>query len=203
MTKWTLADIPSLHGKLAVVTGANSGIGWHSAFELAQAGSEVILTTTTNGKGRAAVDRQQLSAGERPDGGDRPGEFGRYGDGDRRVATRSPALRMGLSSAQACCGSSPSLTGGSSSSHHRTACKEKPMPELTQIDPGSAALLVMDYQVDALTRFMTVAQSADAIACVPELIATARDASMMVIHVAVAFRPGHPGVSPRNPCSAR
>jgi nicotinamidase-related amidase len=72
------------------------------------------------------------------------------------------------------------------------------MPELTRIDPGSAALLVMDYQVDALTRFMTAAQSADAIACVPELIATARDAGMMVIHVVVAFRSGHPELSPRN-----
>jgi hypothetical protein len=41
------------------------------------------------------------------------------------------------------------------------------MPELSHIDPGSAALLVMDYQVDTLTRFMTAAQSADAIACVP------------------------------------
>src|SRR5258707_11107579 len=46
---------------------------------------------------------------------------------------------------------------------------------------------------------MTAAQSADAIACVPRLIATARDAGMMVIHVVVAFRPGHPEVSPRNP----
>jgi hypothetical protein len=36
------------------------------------------------------------------------------------------------------------------------------MPELSHIDPGSAALLVMDYQVDTLTRFMTAAQSADA-----------------------------------------
>jgi hypothetical protein len=55
------------------------------------------------------------------------------------------------------------------------------MPELSHIDPGSTALLVMDYQVDTLTRFMTAAQSADAIACVPDLIATARDAGMMVI----------------------
>jgi nicotinamidase-related amidase len=46
---------------------------------------------------------------------------------------------------------------------------------------------------------VTAAQSAAAIACVPELIATARDAGMMVIHVVVAFRPGHPEVSPRNP----
>src|SRR5277367_3424906 len=72
------------------------------------------------------------------------------------------------------------------------------MPELSHIDPRSAALLVMDYQVDALTRFMTAAQSADAVACVPDLIATARDAGIMVIHVVVAFRPGHPEVSPRN-----
>jgi hypothetical protein len=79
--------------------------------------------------------------------------------------------------------------------HH--ICKEKPMPELSHIDPRSAALLVMDYQVDTLTRFMTAAQSADAIACVPDLIAMARDAGMMVIHVVVTFRPGHPEVSPR------
>jgi nicotinamidase-related amidase len=70
-------------------------------------------------------------------------------------------------------------------------CEEKPMPELSHIDPRSAALLVMDYQVDALTRFMTVAQSAGAIARVPGLIAMARDAGMMVIHVVVAFRPGY------------
>jgi nicotinamidase-related amidase len=76
--------------------------------------------------------------------------------------------------------------------------KEKPMSELTQIDPGSTALLVMDYQVNVLTKSMTAAQSADAIACVPDLIATARDVGMMVIHVVVAFRPGHPEVSPRN-----
>ena len=69
-------------------------------------------------------------------------------------------------------------------------------PELSHIDPGSAALLVMDYQVDALTKFMTAAQSADAIACVPDLIAMARDAGMMVIHVVVAFRPGHPRGQP-------
>ncbi len=73
------------------------------------------------------------------------------------------------------------------------------MPDLSHIDPRSAALLVMDYQVDTLTKFMTPAQSADAIARVPVLLAMARDAGIMVIHVIVAFRPGHPEVSPRNP----
>jgi len=73
------------------------------------------------------------------------------------------------------------------------------MPDLSHINPRRAALLVMDYQVDALTRFMTAAQSAGAIARVPDLIAMARDAGMLVIHVVVAFRPDYPEVSPRNP----
>jgi len=80
---------------------------------------------------------------------------------------------------------------------------QKPMSELSHFDPQSAALLVMDYQIDPLTKFMTAAQSADAIACVPVLIATARNAGMMVIHVIVAFRPGHPEVSPRNTVFSR
>jgi nicotinamidase-related amidase len=73
------------------------------------------------------------------------------------------------------------------------------MAELSDIDTRTTALLLMDYQVDALTRFMTVAQSAEAIARVPDLIAMARDVGMMVIHVVVEFRPGHPEISPLNP----
>jgi protochlorophyllide reductase len=42
IAKWTVADIPSLKGRLAAVTGANNGIGLLTALELAQAG-EVIL----------------------------------------------------------------------------------------------------------------------------------------------------------------
>src|SRR6202163_3793262 len=57
MTKWTPADIPSLHGRLAAASGANSGIGWHTALELARAGSEVILASRTEAKGRYAVGR--------------------------------------------------------------------------------------------------------------------------------------------------
>ena len=97
MTKWTLADLPSLPGRLAAVVSANSGIGWHTALELAQAGSEVILASGTETKGRDAVDRirQQLSAGKGADGGARPGEFGMYGGRDRGLATRPPALPAG------------------------------------------------------------------------------------------------------------
>jgi NAD(P)-dependent dehydrogenase (short-subunit alcohol dehydrogenase family) len=57
MKIWTAADIPSQAGRLAVVTGANSGIGWHTALELARAGCEVILTARTESKGRDAVER--------------------------------------------------------------------------------------------------------------------------------------------------
>jgi NAD(P)-dependent dehydrogenase (short-subunit alcohol dehydrogenase family) len=57
MAPWTTADIPSQKGKLAVVTGANSGIGWPTALELARAGAEVILAARTIDKGRDAVER--------------------------------------------------------------------------------------------------------------------------------------------------
>jgi NAD(P)-dependent dehydrogenase (short-subunit alcohol dehydrogenase family) len=57
MAKWTAADIPSQTGRLAVVTGANSGIGWNTALELARAGGEVILTARTEAKGQDAVGR--------------------------------------------------------------------------------------------------------------------------------------------------
>jgi NAD(P)-dependent dehydrogenase (short-subunit alcohol dehydrogenase family) len=57
MAKWTVAEVPSMQGRVAVVTGANSGIGWHTALELARAGSEVILACRTESKGRDALDR--------------------------------------------------------------------------------------------------------------------------------------------------
>jgi NAD(P)-dependent dehydrogenase (short-subunit alcohol dehydrogenase family) len=57
MAKWTVGDVPSQAGRLAIVTGANSGIGWHTALELARAGSEVVLSSRSESKGCEAVER--------------------------------------------------------------------------------------------------------------------------------------------------
>ncbi|TFD69398.1 SDR family oxidoreductase [Cryobacterium ruanii] len=50
-------QIPDLHGKLAVVTGANSGLGFGLTGRLARAGAEVILAVRNEEKGAAAVRR--------------------------------------------------------------------------------------------------------------------------------------------------
>jgi len=43
MAKWTAEEVPDQSGRVAVVTGANSGIGLVTATELARAGATVVL----------------------------------------------------------------------------------------------------------------------------------------------------------------
>lgn len=58
MTKaWTVKDIPSQAGKRVIVTGANSGIGWHAALELARAGAEVTIASRNEAKAEDAARR--------------------------------------------------------------------------------------------------------------------------------------------------
>jgi len=54
-----LADIvvPDLTGKLAVVTGANSGLGFRLTSRLAKSGAEVILAIRHQARGEAAIER--------------------------------------------------------------------------------------------------------------------------------------------------
>lgn len=55
--EWTTRDIPDQTGKRAIVTGGNSGIGWHTALELARAGAEVTIASRDEAKAKAAADR--------------------------------------------------------------------------------------------------------------------------------------------------
>jgi NAD(P)-dependent dehydrogenase (short-subunit alcohol dehydrogenase family) len=57
MNPWSVADIPSQNGKLAVVTGATGGLGYETALALARAGTEVLVTGRNTEKGRIAIEQ--------------------------------------------------------------------------------------------------------------------------------------------------
>ena len=59
--KWTAADIPDQAGRVAVVTGGNSGLGLETARELARHGARVVLTARDPAKGSTAVADIQAS----------------------------------------------------------------------------------------------------------------------------------------------
>jgi NAD(P)-dependent dehydrogenase (short-subunit alcohol dehydrogenase family) len=56
-TKWTSENIASQAGRRVVITGANSGIGFEAALELARKGAELILPARTQAKAEDAVSR--------------------------------------------------------------------------------------------------------------------------------------------------
>ena len=62
MSNWTAADIPSQEGRTAIVTGANSGIGYHAALALGRSGARTILACRDAGRGEAALARMRAEA---------------------------------------------------------------------------------------------------------------------------------------------
>jgi len=57
MSGWSEKDIPDQSGRVAVVTGANSGIGYVTARELARRGARVVLACRSEARGAEAADR--------------------------------------------------------------------------------------------------------------------------------------------------
>jgi NAD(P)-dependent dehydrogenase (short-subunit alcohol dehydrogenase family) len=55
MTKWTTADIPDQTGRTAVITGANTGLGYETASALAAKGAHVVLAVRNLDKGKEAA----------------------------------------------------------------------------------------------------------------------------------------------------
>lgn len=53
--KWTTGDIPNLSGKVVIVTGANSGIGFETVKEIARKGAHTILACRSMEKGNHAA----------------------------------------------------------------------------------------------------------------------------------------------------
>ncbi|RAV18022.1 short-chain dehydrogenase [Mycolicibacterium sp. GF69] len=56
-SKWTAADIPDQSGRTAIVTGANSGLGYDTAAALAGKGAQVVLAVRNLDKGAEAMER--------------------------------------------------------------------------------------------------------------------------------------------------
>lgn len=63
---WTSRDIPDLAGRHALVTGANSGLGFHTSLELARHGARVTMAVRDQQRGADALAQieQQLAGVE-------------------------------------------------------------------------------------------------------------------------------------------
>jgi NAD(P)-dependent dehydrogenase (short-subunit alcohol dehydrogenase family) len=63
---WTTADMPDLTGKVIIVTGANSGIGFEAAKEFARKGAQTILACRSMAKAQTALNEIQAEIPDAP-----------------------------------------------------------------------------------------------------------------------------------------
>lgn len=61
---WTKDNIPSQQGKIAIVTGANTGVGFETALALYEAGAHVVLACRNENKAREAKQRMEEKGGK-------------------------------------------------------------------------------------------------------------------------------------------
>ena len=61
---WTVADVPDQSGRVAVVTGANSGIGFEAAMVLARHGAHTVLACRNAGRAEDALTRLSAAVPE-------------------------------------------------------------------------------------------------------------------------------------------
>ena len=57
MSRWSAADVPDQSGRVALVTGANSGLGLHTSIALARKGARVLMACRDAGRAQAALQR--------------------------------------------------------------------------------------------------------------------------------------------------
>ena len=60
MTRWTASDMPDQTGRTALVTGANSGLGFQTSLELARHGARVLMACRNPARAEAARGRLRL-----------------------------------------------------------------------------------------------------------------------------------------------
>ena len=55
--RWTIDDLPKQDGKVVVITGANSGIGYEAALALAGAGAHIVMACRKEALAQAAIGK--------------------------------------------------------------------------------------------------------------------------------------------------
>lgn len=61
--QWTADDMPDQTGKVAVVTGANAGVGYHTALALLRKGAKVYVAARSEDKAKVAIAKMTGEAG--------------------------------------------------------------------------------------------------------------------------------------------
>jgi NAD(P)-dependent dehydrogenase (short-subunit alcohol dehydrogenase family) len=74
---WSVADLGRLGGKTMVVTGGNSGIGFHTALELGRAGAKVVVACRDAMRGAEAT---MAFLGQKADAGTLPSLYAATGE---------------------------------------------------------------------------------------------------------------------------